>query len=151
MTTTDASLEKAREELPAKQQKLVDKFASRARHFTLKAINEKMPQLADAAVNAGERVGGGLLGWGLELGTRALVDKLGQPAQDGSVNTFGKNPDAWKGGISFAVGAAGLIGNYSMGKSIETSMGRRVAANASMAQVLFGADRLATFYLKLPK
>ena len=148
---TEAALEKAKEAMSPAQQRVVDKLESRARRSALEMVREKMPQISDVAVNAGERLGGGLLGWAFDLGTRALVDKLAQPAADGTTNTFAKHTDYWKGGISLAAGVVGLAANYAMPSSVEASMVRRVAANASAAHLLFGADRLLTRALKLPQ
>lgn len=148
---TEASLTKALDKMPAAERKVAEALANRARSATKAIWREKLPHSVDNAVNVGEMVGGGLLGWGLELGTRALVNKLAQPAADGSLNTFAKYPDYYKAGASLVVGGVGLIANVAMPGSVEMSMPRRIAAQASVTQIFFGADRALTKLLNLPK
>lgn len=132
------------------QRAAAEAAARRAGQHAVALTKEKYPHLADNSVNVAEKVGGGVVGWGVELGVRALVDKLGQPAADGTVNTFGKNKDLWKGGISMAISAATITANVAMTGSTESSIGRRLATTAGVVTGAFGFDRIAKAYLKLP-
>ena len=133
------------------QQKAAEAYASRAKRATLAAIKERMPHLADNSINAAEHIGGGLVGWGAELGTRAIIDKLAQPNEKGEVGTVGKYKDYVKGGVSLVLEGVGVLVNAGLSGSTEGSMPRRVAMQASATQLLFGADRLLTKALGLPQ
>lgn len=146
----EQALAKQLEGMSAKDKAASEAMARRAGKITLQAVNEKFPHLADNSVSVGEKVGGGVLGWGVELGVRALVDKLGQPAADGTINTFGKHKDIWKGALSTAIGTVTLAANVAIPGKTEGSMGRRIASIAGVVTAAFGVDRLGKAQLGLP-
>lgn len=138
-------------DLSPKQQKAAEVYAARAKRATIAALKEKMPHLADNSINAAEHLGGGLLGWGAELGTRAVIDKLAQPNDKGELGIVGKYKDYFKGGVSLALGGVGVLVNAGLAGSTEGSMARRVAMQTSTTHLLFGADRLLTKAFGLPQ
>lgn len=146
----EQALVKTIEDMSPKQRDAAVAMARRAARQATQLVNEKLGHLKDPAINIGEKVGGGVIGWGTEMGVRLLVDKLGQPATDGTINTFGKHKDMWKGALSLAVGGVGLAANMSMSGNPEDSTARRMAGTASLVTAMFGLNRLLTTQLKLP-
>jgi len=136
--------------MSAKDRAAAEAMARRAGRHAMKVVKEKLGHLADPAMNIGEKLGGGALGWGVEVGVRYLVDKLGQPAPDGTQNTFGKHKDLWKGGLSLGISATALLTNAALPGSQESSTARRLGATAGVVTGLFAIDRLLKTQLGLP-
>lgn len=146
----EQALVKTIEDMSPKQRDAAVAMARRAARQATQLVNEKLGHLKDPAINIGEKVGGGVIGLGAEMGVRVLVDKLGQPATDGTVNTFGKHKDVWKGVLSLAVGGVGLAANVAISGSPEDSTVRRMAGTASLVTAMFGLNRILVNQLKLP-
>jgi len=147
-----AQLVKFMENLTPSQLKLMHERERLAAREAGGKLIDAMPQLVDPVQNGGERLGGGLLGWVLELGTRYALDRIGAPAADGSQNFIGKHLEVSKGIASGVIGIGGMVVNLAIPGSPERSMGRRLLLNASTSHALFAADRLATHLIpSLPK
>lgn len=145
-------INKFKESLSPSQVALMHQVERKAVREAGGKLVDQMPQLVDPIVNGGERIGGGLAGWVLELGTRYAVDKIGAPNDKGERNVIGRNPNVAKGVASAAIGLGGLVVNLAIPGSPERSMLRRIAANASTSHFFFGADRLiTTVFPSLPK
>lgn len=144
------ALVKQLDSMTPKDRAAAEAMARRASRHAMQVVTEKLGHLKDPAMNIGEKLGGGVIGWGAEMVVRLLVDKMAQPAADGTPNTFGKHKEVWKGVFSVAVGGVGLAANVGMSGSPEGSPGRRVAGTASLVTTMFGIDRLLRDQLKLP-
>lgn len=147
-----AQLVKFMENLSPSQLKLVHERERQAVREAGGKLVEQMPHLVDPLQNGGERIGGGVLGWIAELGTRYALDKIGAPGADGTKNFIGNHLEVAKGVASLAIGAGGLVVNLVIPGSPEKSMVRRLFANASTSHATFGIDRLAKEWIpSLPK
>ena len=142
MAATATTAEKALS--PAEKKVFKMGLAQGAKEIRRK-VSAALGHLADPVWMTGGDLASGTAGWLLDLGGRALVDKLAQPKNPNDPNEkpnfVARNKEYVNDSLSMGIGGATYAGNLAFSGSKATPL-RVGVRTGSMTLFFFGADRV---------
>jgi hypothetical protein len=118
-----------------------------------KKVSAALGHLADPVWMTGGDLASGTAGWLVDLGGRALTQKLAQPANPGDAPNFvARNREYVSGALSMGLGGTAYAANLAMSGSKATPL-RVGVRTGTMTTFFFGLDRVVRkkFSTSLPQ
>lgn len=133
------------------------RFLSRDAKEYAKSLVRKSTQALQASIKeqtgvahmAVVDVGGGVLGWGADVGLRLATRKAGKEGAEGVRGFIHRNAAYVSGVASSALGTAGWVANAVTNEHAPLSWPRETIRTAAGTLAMFGLDRSLTKFFKL--